>query len=80
MFHNSKSGVPLTVLLSNSVQAASKTSVAAAPLLPITTMQPEVQKQADDDDHGFTYGGYQQSGTFALSFIDCCTSADASTS
>ena len=80
MFHNSKSGFPLTVLLSNSVQAASKTSVAAAPQLPITTMQPEVQKQADDEDHGFPYGGYEQSGTFALSLIDCCTSVDASTS
>ena len=68
MFHNSKSGVPFTVLLSNSVQTASKTSVAAAPQLSISTLPPEVQKHADDEDHGFPYGGYQQSGTFALSF------------
>ena len=64
-YHQSKSGRPLRVV-SNSIVAASKTAVAAAPQLQIPIRRPEVQEQPEDAEDGFENGAHEQSGACLL--------------
>ena len=64
-YHQSKSGRPLRVV-SNSIVAASKTAVAAAPQLHIPRRRPEVQEQPEDAEDGFENGAHEQSGACLL--------------
>ena len=67
-YHQSNSGRPLKVV-SNSIVAASKTAVAAAPQLQISSRRREVQEQPENADDGFEIGAHEQSGACLLLFF-----------
>jgi hypothetical protein len=55
--------------VSNSIVAASKTAVAAAPQLQISSRRREVQEQPENADDGFEIGAHEQSGACLLLFF-----------
>jgi hypothetical protein len=67
-YHQSNSGRPLKVV-SNSIVAASKAAVAAAPQLQISSRRREVQEQPENADDGFEIGAHEQSGACLLLFF-----------
>ena len=67
-YHQSNSERPLKVV-SNSIVAASKTAVAAAPQLQISSRRREVQEQPENADDGFEIGAHEQSGACLLLFL-----------